>query len=36
MSRYLKTTIILNKIDLKTIYYFLHPFYLRLIDYFDN
>ncbi len=35
MHNYLRNTTVLNKIDLKIIFYFLHPFYLRLIVFLD-
>lgn len=35
MSSYLKNTTVLNKMDLKIIYYFLHLFYLRWIVFLD-
>ncbi len=35
MSNYLQNTTVLNKMDLKIIHYFLHPFHLRLIAFLD-
>ncbi len=35
MSNYLQNPTVLNKMDLKIIYYFLHPFSLRLIVFLD-